>query len=146
MVEWLADKADCLQDPKFGLVNSPADADRETLDVEMSRQQALILLANAMLLRLDGEKNPVWHDLDRSKFPLTGTYALSAYRKGFNMETLLSTWPSNDPDYQGRTKFDEASLHKVMVLIHALEQLRQLEASGADEPSKAFPETNQYDF
>ena len=41
LVEWLADKADCLQDPKFGLVNSPADADREKLDVEMSRQQAL---------------------------------------------------------------------------------------------------------
>ena len=144
LVEWLANKADRLQDPKFGLTNALADADRETLDVEMSREQAMILLANAMLMRIDGERNPVWHSLDRSKFPLSGAHALSAYRKGFNMEMLMSSWPHDDPEYHHRKKFDEASLHKATLLVHGFEQFRQLEAIGTDEAMQYIQQTLSY--
>jgi hypothetical protein len=144
LVGWLVNTADHLKDPKFGLTAALADRACETLDVEMSRYQALILLANAMLLRLDGQKNPVWHRLDHSKFPLSGTHALSAFRKGFNMETLLSSWPQDDSEYQIRKEFNEASLHKAILLVHALEQLRQLEATKSDEAVQYMQQTLFY--
>ena len=144
LVEWLANKADRLKNPIFGLTELLADADRDTLDVEINREQALILLANAMLMRIDGERNPVWHSLDRSKFPLSGVHALSAYRKGFNMEMLLSSWPKEDEEYETRKKFDEASLHKAKLLVHGFEQFRQLEATGTDEAMQYMQQMLSY--
>ena len=136
LVRWLVEMANklpvCgLDDPKYHAGHSLINR-----DIAMTREQVLVLIANLVLLRLDGGKNPMHQYLKQEAFPFQENPEW--YKLGCNMEPLYSDWPegvNENAEKRRGEPWSTAVRSKVIVIVHALEQLRQCYEQKAKKAS-----------